>query len=149
MDGGIPVLCCTSLKSPEVCFFFGGNGTKKKATSISRLEYGTALVCLYDTSTSTSKGSTFQLLPPSPKPVQKNPFRSLARYPPFHPPPTAVTIITNKNNNRNNNNNKNDRRDDMGSATYRNPAIAINRNVGNVTGSYKSVWNNCELPISV
>ena len=36
----------------------------------------------------------------------------------------------------------------MGSATYQNPAITINQNVGNVTDSYKNVWNNCEISMS-
>ena len=34
----------------------------------------------------------------------------------------------------------------MGSAAcYGNPTITINRNVGNVTDSYKNVWNNCQV----
>ena len=33
------------------------------------------------------------------------------------------------------------KRGKMGSATYRNPTININQNVGNVTDSYKNVWN--------
>ena len=33
----------------------------------------------------------------------------------------------------------------MGSATYQNPTITINQNVGNVTESYKNVWNNCQI----
>ena len=36
----------------------------------------------------------------------------------------------------------------MGSAAYQKPAIHINQNVGNVTDSYKNVWNNCEILIS-
>ena len=36
----------------------------------------------------------------------------------------------------------------MGSAAYQNPTININSNVGNVTDSYKSVWNNCEISVS-
>jgi len=36
----------------------------------------------------------------------------------------------------------------MGSAAYYgNPAITINRNVGNVTDSYKNVWNNCQISV--
>src|SRR5207302_8069967 len=38
--------------------------------------------------------------------------------------------------------------DRMGSAAYQNPAININSNVGNVTDSYKNVWNNCEISMS-
>ena len=33
----------------------------------------------------------------------------------------------------------------MGSAAYQNPTITVNQNVGNVTDSYKNVWNNCEI----
>ena len=33
----------------------------------------------------------------------------------------------------------------MGSAAYQNPTININQNVGNVTDSYKNVWNNCQI----
>ena len=33
----------------------------------------------------------------------------------------------------------------MGSAAYQNSAITINQNVGNVTESYNSVWNNCQI----
>ena len=34
----------------------------------------------------------------------------------------------------------------MGSAAcHGNPTITINRNVGNVTDSYKNVWNNCQI----
>ena len=36
----------------------------------------------------------------------------------------------------------------MGSAAYRNPTINISQNVGNVTDSYKNVWNNCEISVS-
>jgi len=36
----------------------------------------------------------------------------------------------------------------MGSAAYQNPAITINQNVGNVTDSYKNVWNNYEISMS-
>ena len=36
----------------------------------------------------------------------------------------------------------------MGSAGSRIPAVNINRNVGNVTDSYKNVWNNCEISVS-
>ena len=36
----------------------------------------------------------------------------------------------------------------MGSAESRIRAININRNVGNVTDSYKNVWNNCEISVS-
>ena len=36
----------------------------------------------------------------------------------------------------------------MDSAAYQNPAITINRNVGNVTDSFKNVWNNCEIWVS-
>ena len=35
----------------------------------------------------------------------------------------------------------------MGSAAYQNPTTTINRNVGNVTGSF-NVWNNCEISVS-
>jgi len=35
----------------------------------------------------------------------------------------------------------------MGSAAYQKPSITINRNVGNVTDSYKNVWNNCDLSL--
>ena len=33
----------------------------------------------------------------------------------------------------------------MGSTTYQKSTITINQNVGNVTDSYKNVWNNCEI----
>ena len=33
----------------------------------------------------------------------------------------------------------------MGSTAYQKPTITINQNVGNVTDSYKNVWNNCEI----
>jgi len=36
----------------------------------------------------------------------------------------------------------------MGSAAYQKPAVTINQNVGNVTDSYKNVWNNCEISVS-
>jgi len=36
----------------------------------------------------------------------------------------------------------------MGSATYRDSTVTINSNVGNVTDSYKNVWNNCEMSVS-
>ena len=36
----------------------------------------------------------------------------------------------------------------MGSAAYRSPTININQNVGNVTDSYKHVWNNWEISVS-
>ena len=36
----------------------------------------------------------------------------------------------------------------MGSTAYQNPTININQNVGNVTDSYKNVWNNCEISVS-
>jgi len=36
----------------------------------------------------------------------------------------------------------------MGSAAYKTPAITTNQNVGNVTDSYKNVWNNCEIFVS-
>ena len=36
----------------------------------------------------------------------------------------------------------------MDSVAYRNPTININQNVGNVTDSYKNVWNNCEISVS-
>ena len=35
----------------------------------------------------------------------------------------------------------------MGSAAYQTPTININQNVGNVTDSYKNVWNNCEISV--
>jgi len=35
----------------------------------------------------------------------------------------------------------------MSSAAYQNPTITSNRNVGNVTDSYKNVWNNCEISV--
>ena len=36
----------------------------------------------------------------------------------------------------------------MGSAAYQSPTVSINNNVGNVTDSYKNVWNNCEILVS-
>jgi len=36
----------------------------------------------------------------------------------------------------------------MGSAAYQKPTITINQNVGNVTDSYKNVWNNYEISVS-
>ena len=36
----------------------------------------------------------------------------------------------------------------MGSRAYQNPTITINSNLGNVTDSYKNVWNNCEISVS-
>ena len=33
----------------------------------------------------------------------------------------------------------------MGSTAYQKPTITINQNVGNVTDSYKNVWNNCQI----
>ena len=36
----------------------------------------------------------------------------------------------------------------MGSAESRIRPVSINRNVGNVTDSYKNVWNNCEILVS-
>jgi len=36
----------------------------------------------------------------------------------------------------------------MGSAVPRIPTVTINRNIGNVTDSYKNVWNNCEISVS-
>ena len=35
----------------------------------------------------------------------------------------------------------------MGSAAYHKPIININQNVGNVTDSYKNVWNNYEISV--
>jgi len=45
-------------------------------------------------------------------------------------------------------NKETDKKDGMGSPTYRNPTITINENVGNVTDSYKNVWNNCEISVA-
>ena len=39
----------------------------------------------------------------------------------------------------------------MGSAAYQNQTVIINSNVGNMTGSYKNVWNvwnNCYISVS-
>jgi len=36
----------------------------------------------------------------------------------------------------------------MGSAASRIPTLSINRNIGNVTESYKNVWNDCEILVS-
>ena len=36
----------------------------------------------------------------------------------------------------------------MGSTAYQGPAVNINNNVGNVTDSYKNVWNNYEISVS-
>jgi len=36
----------------------------------------------------------------------------------------------------------------MNSAACQKPAITINQNVGNVTNSYKNIWNNCEISVS-
>ena len=36
----------------------------------------------------------------------------------------------------------------MDPLAYRKPTISINQNVGNVTDSYKNVWNNCEIAVS-
>jgi len=36
----------------------------------------------------------------------------------------------------------------MGSTAYQKSTITIQRNVGNVTDSYKNVWNNCEISVS-
>ena len=36
----------------------------------------------------------------------------------------------------------------MGSAAYKKPSVNINNNVGNVTDSYKNIWNNCEISVS-
>jgi len=36
----------------------------------------------------------------------------------------------------------------MGSSAYQNSTITINQNVGNVTDSYKNVWNNYEISVS-
>ena len=36
----------------------------------------------------------------------------------------------------------------MGSAAYQTSTININQNVGNVTDSYRNVWNNCEISVS-
>jgi len=36
----------------------------------------------------------------------------------------------------------------MDSAAYQRQTITINQNVGNVTDSYKNVWNNCEITMS-
>ena len=35
----------------------------------------------------------------------------------------------------------------MGSAAHQKLTITINQNVGNVTDSYKNVWNNCEISV--
>ena len=35
----------------------------------------------------------------------------------------------------------------MGSAAYQNPTVIINSNVGNMTGSYKNVWNYCDISV--
>jgi len=36
----------------------------------------------------------------------------------------------------------------MGSAAYQKSPITINQNVGNITDSYKNVWNNCVVSVS-
>jgi len=36
----------------------------------------------------------------------------------------------------------------MNSAACQEPTITINQSVGNVTDSYKNVWNNCEISVS-
>jgi len=36
----------------------------------------------------------------------------------------------------------------MDSAAYQKPTITINQNIGNVTDSYKNVWNGCEISMS-
>ena len=37
--------------------------------------------------------------------------------------------------------------DKMGSTAYQKPSVNINNNVGNVTDSYKNIWNNCEISV--
>ena len=44
--------------------------------------------------------------------------------------------------------NNTDMRLPTGSAPYQDLTITINKNVGNVTDSYKNVWNNCEISVS-
>ena len=44
--------------------------------------------------------------------------------------------------------NKNDKREKMGLAALQNLTINRNSSVGNVTDSYKNVWNNCEISVS-
>ena len=36
----------------------------------------------------------------------------------------------------------------MSSTAYQSPTVNVNNNVGNVTDSYKNVWNNCEISVS-
>jgi len=36
----------------------------------------------------------------------------------------------------------------MGSTAYQNPTVTMNSNVGNMTGSYKNVWNYCDMSVS-
>ena len=38
--------------------------------------------------------------------------------------------------------------DEMDPIAHRNPIISITSNCGNVTDSYKSVWNNCDISIA-
>ena len=45
-------------------------------------------------------------------------------------------------------NGRNDRKDKMGSAASQPSTININENIGNVTDSYRNVWNNCEISVS-
>ena len=36
----------------------------------------------------------------------------------------------------------------MDSVAHQNPAISITSNCGNITDSYKNVWNNCDISVT-
>jgi len=80
---------------------------------------------------STSRALNIRSLPPSPKPSQKN--LSIFRH---YPHLQTATLKR-----------QNDKRDKMGSSAYQTPTVTINSNIGNVTDSYKNVWNNCEISV--